>query len=368
MKFDLRHYRVIAFGTIALLITFTVVGIANLRFETNTMRYLLDSDRTKHDIQFIESNLGGAIPLAVVVRAKSPDHDFSNPASLHIVDEIQQHLMQRYTQRFTSSFSIADYFKQINRAFNNNDERHYSIPASKRDAGDFFEIGDADVLDRIISPDRMETRISLQSKWGSNEEARTVNREIQEYMRTELGDNYTYRLTGLSTLYVKMEQNLMTTQMWSFGLSFIMIFAMMFLVCRNFTLTIISMLPNVFPIFLTLGLMGFLKMPFDVATIMIGGIALGIVVDDTTHYMVWFRRNMMSGMNHSNAIAADFQGRGASHLHHFDRALLRVRRARPREHEAHHQLRAALGLHSPHRAFRRLPHAAGAHPPSETEG
>jgi len=162
----------------------------------------------------------------------------------------------------------------------------------------------------MISADRMEARISLQSKWGSNEEARVVNREIQEYMRTELGNHHTYRLTGLSTLYVKMEQNLMTTQIWSFSLSLIMIFAMMFLVCRNFSLTIISMLPNVFPIFITLGLMGLLKMPFDVATIMIGSIALGIVVDDTTHYMVWFRRNMMAGMNHADAIVQTFKDVG----------------------------------------------------------
>ena len=310
VRFDLRHYRLIAFGTIAVLVASTVVGIANLRFETNTMRYLLDSDRTKQDIQFIESNLGGAIPLAVVVRAKSPEHDFNNPASLRMIDEIQRHLMKRYEARFTSSFSIADYFKQIHRAFNSNDPRHYTIPASRRDIADFYEIGDAEVLDRMISADRMEARISLQSKWGSNEEARIVNREIQEYMRTELGNHHTYRLTGLSTLYVKMEQNLMTTQIWSFSLSLIMIFAMMFLVCRNFSLTIISMLPNVFPIFITLGLMGLLKMPFDVATIMIGSIALGIVVDDTTHYMVWFRRNMMAGMSHADAIVQTFRDVG----------------------------------------------------------
>ena len=133
-------------------------------------------------------------------------------------------------------------------------------------------------------------------------------------MRTELGNHHTYRLTGLSTLYVKMEQNLMTTQIWSFSLSLIMIFAMMFLVCRNFSLTIISMLPNVFPIFITLGLMGLLKMPFDVATLMIGSIARHRGGRHHTHGLV--PRNMMAGMS-TRTPSFRHSGRGAP-VHHID--------------------------------------------------
>jgi uncharacterized protein len=102
----------------------------------------------------------------------------------------------------------------------------------------------------------------------------------------------------------------MTTQISSFILSFILIFGMMFFVCRNVLLTIISMIPNIFPIFITLGVMGVLDIPFDVATVMIGSVTLGIVVDDTTHYMIWFRRNMVKGMSHRDAIVQTFRDVG----------------------------------------------------------
>jgi predicted RND superfamily exporter protein len=85
---------------------------------------------------------------------------------------------------------------------------------------------------------------------------------------------------------------------------------MMLFVCRSIPLALISLLPNIFPIFITLGIMGVFNIPFDVATIMIGSVTLGIVVDDTTHYMIWFRRNMMKGLSHRDAIVQTFRDVG----------------------------------------------------------
>ena len=84
--------------------------------------------------------------------------------------------------------------------------------------------------------------------------------------------------------------------------AFIIIFFMMFFVCKTIKLTIISMVPNLFPIFLTLGIMGWFNIPLDVSTIMIASVTLGIAVDDTIHYLVWFRRNISSGMDTKPAL------------------------------------------------------------------
>jgi predicted RND superfamily exporter protein len=89
-----------------------------------------------------------------------------------------------------------------------------------------------------------------------------------------------------------------------------MISIMMFFVCGSFSLAIISLLPNIFPIFLTFGVMGIFNIPFDVSTIMIGSVTLGIVVDDTTHYMIWFRRNMVKNLSHRDAIVQTFRDVG----------------------------------------------------------
>ena len=310
VRFDIRHYRPIAFFTVSLLAVSAAVGIYKLHFETNTMKYLADGDKTKEDIYFMEENLGGSIPFAITIRAKSPEYDFNDPGSLKLVDRIQKDLVNMSRGRYTYSFSVANYLPEINRAFHDNDEKFFTIPESRSDILDFYEIADGDVISRVVALDRLEASIQLQTIWGSNTQALNTFNSMKPYLDRITGEHYTWKITGLSTLYLTMEDNLTDTQISSFILSFILIFGMMFFVCRNVTLAFISMIPNIFPIFITLGVMGLFDIPFDVATVMIGSVTLGIVVDDTTHYMIWFRRNMVKGMNHRDAIEQTFRDVG----------------------------------------------------------
>jgi len=310
VEFDIRNYRVIAALTLMLLVSSAVIGIYRLRFETNSLLYLSEKDQTRQDIRFIEKNLGGTIPFAVTIQAKSPENDFTHPHSLKLIDKIQTRLMVMSGGHYTTSFSIANYFKEINRAFNNNDDDFFSVPESRRDILDFYEIGDDEVFERIVTPDRREARISFQTIWGSTEAAVMRQERNIAYLNRELGDLYTWKVTGIATLYLTMERNLIDTQISSFVLSLVMISIMMFFVCGSFSLTMISLLPNIFPIFLTFGIMGIFDIPFDVSTIMIGSVTLGIVVDDTTHYMMWFRRNMAKNLSHRDAIIQTFRDVG----------------------------------------------------------
>lgn len=310
VRFDVRHYKPISIIMILLLLVSSAIGIYRLHFETNTIQYLTGKDSTRSDIRFIEKNLGGSIPFAITIQAATPEYDFSNPESLKLIERAQKDLMDISAGRYTYSFSIADYFPEVNRAFHENDPLYYTIPESRMDALDFYEISDQDVISRLVAPDRMEATINFQTTWGNNSEALNNFNRISSRLDELTGENYNWKITGLSTLYLKMETNLMNTQISSFILSFILIFGMMFFVCRNFKLTLISMIPNIFPIFITLGIMGVFNIPFDVATIMIGSVTLGIVVDDTTHYMIWFRRNMVKGMTHKDAIVQTFRDVG----------------------------------------------------------
>ena len=63
---------------------------------------------------------------------------------------------------FKTSYSIADYFREINRAFHNNDEKYYRIPQKKIDVLDFYEVGDAETIERAVSPDLGEAKRSFQ--------------------------------------------------------------------------------------------------------------------------------------------------------------------------------------------------------------
>jgi len=288
------------------ILIFIIIGISKIRYETNVVAYLPDDNVIKTDLKFIEKNLTGVFTIEYTVQAKSQKYDFTNPYSLQLIDEMQNEVMRMY-YHVTSTFSLANYFKEINRAFNNNKEEYYKIPKSRLDILDFYEIGDVEVLDKIISPDRMTARISFLGKEMSNEEAQKLINQSDVYLKNKLGQNYSYKYTGMTSLFLSMLENLKDSLMDSFLLAFIIIFFMMLYICKNIKLTLISMIPNLFPIFLTIGLMGLLDIPIDTITVMIASVTLGIAVDDTIHYLVWLRRNVASGIDIKSSILKTYK-------------------------------------------------------------
>ena len=299
-EFSSGRYRLLT-ALMALIFIVSIAGIFRIKFETNTMNYLSEENSIRKDIDFIESSMSGTIPFVMLVQAKNPEKDFTHPDGLKLVNTIQDHLMKKIPQ-FSTSFSTADYFKEMNKAFNNDSMEYHCVPESRTDILDFYELGDSEVLDRIVAPDRKEVRISFMSRWDTNETAQNIHNFIVSYMAKTLGDDYSYKITGLSSMYLNMEFKLKESQRNSFLVALFIIFIMMFIVCRRGFLALISMIVNIFPIAATLGIMGWFGIPMDVSTIMIASVTLGIAVDDTIHFITWFTRNMAVSPDRRTAI------------------------------------------------------------------
>ncbi len=309
-NFTTSHSKAIGFVFIILFII-TIIGLSKMYYETNYLTFLPEDNIMNKDLKFTEENFGGAWVGEILIQAKSPDLDFTHPDSLKLVNEIQSDLANNFPKYVTTSFSIADYFKEMNKAFNDNRDEYYNIPAARSDVSDFYELLEPDDLEKVISFDKMEARISFQyGSITSNQEESNLYKEIGIYLKNKLGENYSFNETGQGLLFVTMSDNLQESFLNSFLFAFILIFIMMFFVCKNVKLTIISMVPNLFPIFATVGLMGLLDIPIDTMTVMIACITLGIAVDDTIHYLVWFRRNISSGMDIKSALIKTYKSVG----------------------------------------------------------
>jgi len=268
---------------------FAVFGMTKLRFETNTFNYLPDKNRIKSDFKVIEAHFGGTIPFIVWITAKD-EKAFENPSTVKMIAAIQQKLLSE-NQDLTHAFSIVNYLKEFNQAIHENKPAFFRIPDSRLDIADAYELGDPAVLDRTISLDHRQICITFLSTWKSNEAGYRLHSEARQYLDKKLGEAFTYHITGLSSLYLRMDKNLQEGQQQSFAIAFTIIFFVMLFVCRNFWLAVFSMVPNLFPIVMTLGLMGWVGIPLDVATTMIASVTIGIAVDDTIHFIAWIRRN-----------------------------------------------------------------------------
>ncbi len=283
-------------------------GATKIKFETNVTHFFDEDSAIIKDINFIEENMGGYLNGEIVINAASEQFDFTHPESLAILRKVQDYMLSK--KEYTSSLSVADFIMEINRAFNNNEEAFYKVPQTRETIMDYYELGDADDIDRLVSADKMQARITYQSCNIPAEQGKKNIALFGEFVKPILRGNYTYNITGAGMLWLNMDDNLKSSFIKSLAFAFIIIFGMMIYVCKDVKLAAISMIPNLFPICLTVGIMGWLNIPFNTITIMIACVTLGIAVDDTVHFIVWFRRNSLSGLKIKEALLASYKSVG----------------------------------------------------------
>ena len=291
--FTTSHCRLIGFITLVLIII-SLFGIGKIQYETDIWSYLPDDTKLKSDLNFAKKNFGGSIPVEFLIRAKSPDNDFNNHESLILLDEIQNELMKKIKD-FTNSTSIAYYFKTMNKVFNDNTDIQFKIPSNDTMIMDFYDICPPELLFKLLSPDRLEARMIFQTRFNTPESSEKQIEVMVNYLDEKLGDKFIYKLTGIFSLGVKFAANLYTSQTRSIIIAFTIIFIIMYFICKSFSLTLLSLIPNIFPVLLILGVMGWAGIKLDVMKIMIASVTIGISVDDTIHFIVWYKRNLESG-------------------------------------------------------------------------
>jgi predicted RND superfamily exporter protein len=111
--------------------------------------------------------------------------------------------------------------------------------------------------------------------------------------KLELDPNNVH-LTGLLVLYNNMLQSLFGSQTLTLGITVLVLTGMFLVLFRSLKIAVIAMIPNVLPVLLVLGIMGWLGIPLDMMTITIAAISLGIAVDDTIHYIHRFKNEFQT--------------------------------------------------------------------------
>ena len=140
-----------------------------------------------------------------------------------------------------------------------------------------------------------------------------ILKQVQQRVDTFLQNRFpnsehvTTFYTGSTPLVLAAQRELLAGLFKSFCLAFVLIVVVMVLLLRNVSTGMVVMLPNVFPAVVTFGTMGLAGGMVDVGAMMTASVALGIAVDDTLHFMAWFRRAMMRGQTRQSAIVEAYR-------------------------------------------------------------
>ena len=274
----------------ALVTALGLSGILLLKVETNLIEYFRPESQVRQSYQFFEENISGANALELFLDGGKPDV-FLEPANLRAMESVQRKLEQ--SPRITGSQSMADLVKMINRAFHNDDPAHYRIPDTRQEIAQLLLLlsmaEDRGGLDFFTDLNYSNARISSRMTTIPSSRLRKLVDDIEHYAASVFGPDIRAEATGEVVLYVDMEKELVHGQIKGFGIAIVIIILAVIALFRSVRVGLFSIYPNIAPILMTLGLMGVVGIPINLATCMLPSIAIGIAVDDTIHLLSRFR-------------------------------------------------------------------------------
>jgi len=280
----------------------------------------------------IEEDFSGVIPMSLVFEWDAGT-DVLTPEALGYVAELQAFLEAR--QRVGGSLSPVDALREWNAA------RHFGDPAARRLPETAAELergiasirellaarGRADVVDRVYAPEAGMMRISAliaatDSTVLQGEVLPPIAERLAADAERQRALGLRVRLSGDGPVASRGVTRLILDLFESLLLAFGIIFVVMCLLLRSFLAALVSMLPNVFPLLVTLGFMGLVGMDLRVTSVIVFTVSLGLAVDDTIHFMARFREEWRHELTHgaagrdpyAAAIERTFVGTGAAIL------------------------------------------------------
>lgn len=272
------------------LIVISIYGILRLEVESDIIKAFPKDSEIIIANNYIEDNLTGLLPLEI---AASPSNNttVTDPMILNSLENFQEFL--KSINEVTFTLSIADVIKKANQTINTGNPQYYKIPESEEKANaclNMASLYEGSIVNNLFTPDKTSARISVRMKQAGSERYSKILDMIKDYIENNMTQNINMRITGVVHLLIEMQDYLLMNQIKTFSLAFAIIFIVMVFLLRSIKLALISMIPNIIPVILTIGAMGYADIRLDSGTMMIASVAIGIAVDDTIHFLYRFRK------------------------------------------------------------------------------
>lgn len=257
--------------------------LSQLQVGTNSMDYFRREDTVRSQVEWIDHNIGGTTSLEFLVDTGKPDA-LKNPALLRRMLRFQQYL--KGLDGVTGVYSLANMVESLNRAFMGGAQKFFTIPDSQQViTQQLFLVEGSEDLQELVSDDYDRGRITARIEMSRSQQLSEKMPDIRHHLNQIFGDSAVVTPTGIVYLMHRMEGYLLDSQVKSFLLAFVIVFLVIFIMLRSVKLGFLAIIPNILPIVMTLALMPLFGIHLDVGTVMIGAVALGLVVDDTIHFL-----------------------------------------------------------------------------------
>jgi len=302
-------------ATVVIVGTAAAIGVTRLRVDTNHINFFPASHQLSQSAAVVDRQLSGIYSFNVFL--EGPSDAMNDPDTLARMDRLSRDLERLpFVRKVTS---VADYVKRVNQQLNGGAEAAYVLPTTRESVAQellVFGLSDEgrEELSRLVASDYSRAHIAVKLASMSSD---LVFEQIHQAERMAsvafAGTSIEPTVTGSGRLFSALDHYLVVSQISSFGTAFLTVFAVIFVVFRSAKFGILGIIANTFPVVTVLGFMGWLDISLNVATVMVASVALGIVDDDTIHFIGRYRREVAAGAGTLAAIelASMHEGRAA---------------------------------------------------------
>ncbi len=276
-----------------LIIAMSIPMIFRIRFSHDVLRWFPENNVVRMATEEIDRKMRGTVNLEIIIDT-GKENGLYDPLILNRLDKAAAYIETLdYGEVFAGkAWSLTAILKEINQALNENQTAYYRIPQN-RDliAQEFllFENSGSDDLEDMVDSQFSMARFTVKAPFTDALKYQRLMRDVGRYFDETFPD-VTLQITGMMPLLFRTLSNVIVSMAMSYVIAIVIITLLMILLIGRFRIGLLSMIPNITPILIMLGVMGALSFPMDAFTMMVGSIAIGLAVDDTIHFMHNFRR------------------------------------------------------------------------------
>lgn len=291
-----RERRITIYITAVSLLTLSLIGIFQIKISGSLIEDMPQNTEFFKDIRFFENEFNGIMPLEIMIDTKRKK-GVMKLSTLKRMNGLEEHINDiPQLSRPVSVVSLVKYSKQ---AYYNGNPKYYQLPTSQENS---FILSyaknsstEADLLKSFVDSTGRYARITTFMKdIGTDKMER-----IEEGIQTEIDklfpeEQYEVIMTGKALVFQKGTKYLVKNLFISLSLAILLIALFMAYLFRSFRMIVVSLIPNLLPLLITAGLMGYLGVPIKPSTILVFSIAFGISVDDTIHFLAKYRQELQA--------------------------------------------------------------------------
>tara|TARA_R100000935_G_scaffold13736_4_gene27528 strand:+ start:108358 stop:110658 length:2301 start_codon:yes stop_codon:yes gene_type:complete len=291
-----REHRIAIFIMAILMLCGSIIGMFQIKISGSIIEDMPKGKAFFEDIKFFEKEYEGIMPFEILVDTKRKK-GVMKLATLKRMDELQEYLED--IPEFSKPLSVVDLVKYSKQAYYNGNPEYYQLPNSQERT---FILSYAknsaqntNLLSSYVDTTGQYARMTVFMK---DTETERYDR-LEEDIKTKIdkifpSDRYEVTMTGKALVFQKGTKYLVTNLVISLTLAILLIALFMAWMFRSFKMILVSLLPNLLPLIITAGLMGFLGVPIKPSTILVFSIAFGISVDDTIHFLAKYRQELIA--------------------------------------------------------------------------